>query len=161
MDKSSAVRVHSGVNRFMGVTTDTSKDQDFAEIQAAVVDAFDEICRTEPQLINRFHQAFNERGATPELEESRGCDGMRAVISSILWKVVPEKYLDRQPLDGTVKVDNHFIGCLRTAISELAEVHPYILRDLKRYQERTGRKYLTILGAQIAFEIDNKRACPY
>jgi hypothetical protein len=160
MDKGSEAQAHSSVKSYM-VTTERSKDQAFTETQAAVVHAFDAVCQTEPSLIRRFHESFNERSTLPEFEESRGCDGMRAVVSSILWKVVPEEYLKRQISTEKTNLDNHFVNCLRTAIGELSSTHPYILRDLKRYKERTGLKYETIIGGQLAFEIDNKRACPY
>lgn len=111
-----------------------------------LVQAFDELTRSRPNLIANFAQTFEERAKKTGLDESKGLhDGLIAVLAGLLGQY-PGLLSDfTSPENETVR--EPFKEAFRAALVEVVKQHPSTILLFERHLKRDSRPRPDFLGA--------------
>lgn len=159
---SSKLRAIQERESFSNLESDELLEVTAEEVFNVIVQVFE--CH--PELEHGFNQAFRERATQPGLVESKGLEGMVCALSQLLWRTLPDEYLDPHryatPLRGEKQEYSETRTSIKKALNEIVARDSWPLQVMTRQLQRAylGTLFYIVRGL-LAFYIDNKDTYPY
>lgn len=131
-------------------------------IASEIISAFNALADKNDSAVADFWEAFKERASVPELDESKGIEGLAPVLADLLWRTVPRSYLDSGRGSSTKAkfVDSSIKNDFQSALRRVADNYPHVLLSIKADQEEDGESMLVHLRALLVLYSDNRAAYP-